>query len=105
MVWSSSVGRTTGVTSWIRPFDLLGVRCPDATFCNGNRYIVAQVSILYRFPSFVHVASMAGTAIDIENRAGCANKRPYHSLVTTNILTMGPTQCDALDGSERVGAL
>ena len=57
----------------------------DASFGNGNRYIVGQVSLLYRSPSFVHVASTAGTAIDIENRAGCANKRPYHSLVTFSL--------------------
>ena len=57
----------------------------DASFGNGNSYIVGQVSLLYRSPSFVHVASTAGTAIDIENRAGCANKRPYHSLVTFSL--------------------
>ena len=48
---------------------------------------VTQVSLLYRSTSFVHVASTAGTAIDkdIKNRAGCANKRPYHSLVTFSL--------------------
>ena len=43
-----------------------------------------QVSLLYRSPSFVLVASMAGTAMDIENRAWCANKRPHFSLGIKN---------------------
>ena len=43
---------------------------------------VTQVSLLYWFLSFVLLASIAGEAIDIENRAKCANKRSYDSLVT-----------------------
>ena len=60
-------------------------RCTDATFCNGKRYIVTQVSLLYRSPSFVLLASIAGEAIDIKDRAGCANKRPYYSLGTFSL--------------------
>ena len=46
---------------------------------------VTQVSLLYLFPSFVLLASIAGVAIDIENRAGCANKQPHYSLVTFSL--------------------
>ena len=54
-------------------------RCPDGLFVT-ETVTVTQVSLLYRSPSFVLVASMAGTAMDIENRAGCAKKRPHCSL-------------------------
>ena len=73
------------MASWNRPFEPLGVAVADATFCNGKRYIVTQVSLLYRSPSFVLLASIAGEAIDIKDRAGCANKRPYYSLVTFSL--------------------
>ena len=43
---------------------------------------VTHVSLLYRSASFVLIATIAGVAIDIENRTGCANKRPNHSLGT-----------------------
>ena len=47
---------------------------------------VAQVSLLYRSPNFVLLDSIAGVAIDITNRTGGVNKRPYHSLVTFSLL-------------------
>jgi hypothetical protein len=50
-------------------------RCPDGLFVT-ETVTVTQVSLLYRSLSFVLVASMAEMAMDIENRAGCANKRP-----------------------------
>ena len=52
---------------------------------NGKAVTVTQVSLLYRFPSFILLASIAGLAIDIENRAKFAKKRPYYSLVTFSL--------------------
>ena len=54
-------------------------RCPDGLFVT-ETVTATQVSLLYRSPSFVLLASIAGEAIDIKDRAGCANKRPYFSL-------------------------
>ena len=50
-------------------------RCPDGLFVT-ETVTATQVSLLYRSPSFVLATSMAGTAIDIESRAGGASKRP-----------------------------
>ena len=59
----------------------IGARWSTGLFVTEN-VTVTQVSLLYRFASFVLLASIAGVAIDIKNRVGCANKRPNHSLVT-----------------------
>ena len=42
---------------------------------NGKAVTVTQVSLLYRSPSFVLLASVAVGVIDIKNRAGKAYKR------------------------------
>ena len=42
---------------------------------NGKDVTVTQVSLLYRSPSFVLLASVAVGVIDIKNRAGKAYKR------------------------------
>ena len=49
---------------------------------------VTHVSLLYRSASFALIASIAEVAIDIENRTGCANKRPNHALGTFRVIPM-----------------
>ena len=70
-------------------------RCPDGLFVT-ETVTATQVSLLYRSPSFVLATSMAGTAIDIESRAGGASKRPQRSLATVFSET---TQCATSTGS------
>ena len=78
MVWSSSVDRTTvvAITKVLsEPLRLFGARCENEAKRNGQPLQLPPVSLLYRSPSFVLLASTAGVAIGIKNRAGEAHKR------------------------------
>ena len=58
----------------------LGGRCPHGLYVT-ETVTVTQVSRLYRFPSFLVLASTAGVAIYIKNCAENAHKRSQLSLV------------------------
>jgi hypothetical protein len=96
MVWSSSAGRKKrlGIMKSAVRF-IFGGRCPDGLFVT-ETVTVTKVSLLYRSPSFVLLASKhhswSGNRHQKLHRVRTST-RPYHSLVTFSHRGE-PNQCE-----------